>query len=71
MNLIDSTTGAEKMQGIKINAQLIPEQQMRRLCDGAYGLLVQLQSTEEGRKMLREEIKAMRREKAERSASKC
>ena len=58
------------MQGIKINAQLIPEQQMRRLCDGTYGLLVQLQSTEEGRKMLREEIKAMRREKAERSASK-
>ena len=59
------------MQEIKINPQLIPEQQMRRLCDGAYGLLVQLQSTEEGRKMLREEIKQMRREKAERSASKC
>ena len=69
MNLIDSTTGAEKMQGIKINAQLIPEQQMRRLCDGAYGLLVQLQSTEEGRRMLREEIALMRKEKRE--AAKC
>ncbi len=57
------------MQGIKINAQLIPEQQMRRLCDGAYGLLVQLQSTEEGRKMLREEIALMRKEKRE--AAKC
>ena len=59
------------MQGIKINPQLIPEQQMRRLCDGAYGLLVQLQSTEEGRKMLREEIALMRKEKTERSVSKC
>ena len=59
------------MQGIKIDVSQIPEQQMRRLCEGAYGLLVQLQSTEEGRKMLREEIKLMRREKAERSASKC
>lgn len=57
------------MQGIKINPQLIPEQQMRRLCDGAYGLLVQLQSTEEGRKMLREEIALMRKEKRE--AAKC
>ena len=57
------------MQGIKINPQLIPEQQMRRLCDGAYGLLVQLQSTEEGRKMLREEIAEMRKEKRE--AAKC
>ncbi len=57
------------MQGIKINVQLIPEQQMRRLCDGAYGLLVQLQSTEEGRKMLREEIALMRKEKRE--AAKC
>ena len=57
------------MQGIKINAQLIPEQQMRRLCDGAYGLLVQLQSTEEGRRMLREEIALMRKEKRE--AAKC
>ena len=59
------------MQGIKINLQQIPEQQMRRLCDGAYGLLVQLQSTEEGRKMLREEIALMRKEKTERSVSKC
>ena len=57
------------MQGIKINPQLIPEQQMRRLCDGAYGLLVQLQNTEEGRKMLREEIAQMRKEKRE--AAKC
>jgi len=57
------------MQGIKINPQLIPEQQMRRLCDGAYGLLVQLQSTEEGRRMLREEIALMRKEKRE--AAKC
>ena len=57
------------MQGIKINPQLIPEQQMRQLCDGAYGLLVQLQSTEEGRRMLREEIALMRKEKRE--ASKC
>ena len=57
------------MQGIKINPQLIPEQQMRQLCDGAYGLLVQLQSTEEGRKMLREEIAQMRKEKRE--AAKC
>ena len=59
------------MQGIKIDVSQIPEQQMRRLCEGAYGLLVQLQSTEEGRKMLREEIKLMRREKAEREAAKC
>ena len=57
------------MQGIKINPQLIPEQQMRRLCEGAYGLLVQLQSTEEGRRMLREEIALMRKEKRE--AAKC
>ena len=57
------------MQGIKINPQLIPEQQMRRLCDGAYGLLVQLQSTKEGRRMLREEIALMRKEKRE--AAKC
>ena len=57
------------MQGIKINPQLIPEQQMRQLCDGAYGLLVQLQSTEEGRRMLREEIAEMRKEKRE--AAKC
>ena len=59
------------MQGIKIDASQIPEQQMRRLCDGAYGLLVQLQNTKEGRKMLREEIQQMRREKAEREAMKC
>ena len=57
------------MQGIKINPQLIPEQQMRRLCDGAYGLLVPLQNTEEARKMLREEIALMRKEKRE--AEKC
>ena len=57
------------MQGIKINPLLIPEQQMCRLCDGAYGLLVQLQSTEEGRRMLREEIASMRKEKRE--AAKC
>ena len=59
------------MQEVKIDAAQIPEQQMRRLCDGAYGLLVQLQSTEEGRRMLLEEIALMRREKAERSVSKC
>ena len=57
------------MQGIKINPQLIPEQQMRRLCDGAYGLLVQLQSTVEGRRLLREEIAQMQKEKRE--AAKC
>ena len=57
------------MQGIKIDASQIPEQQMRRLCEGAYGLLVRLQSTKEGRKMLREEIAQMRKEKRE--AAKC
>ena len=57
------------MQGIKIDVSQIPEQQMRRLCEGAYGLLVQLQSTKEGRKMLREEIALMRKEKRE--AAKC
>ena len=71
MNLIDSNTGANKMQGIKIDASQIPEAQMRRLCDGAYGILVQLKSTAEGRKMLREEIKLMRQEKADREAAKC
>lgn len=57
------------MQGIKIDASQIPEQQMHRLCEGAYGLLVRLQSTKEGRKMLREEIALMRKEKRE--AAKC
>ena len=57
------------MQGIKIDASQIADQQMRRLCEVAYGLLVQLQSTEEGRRMLREEIALMRKEKRE--AAKC
>jgi len=57
------------MQGIKIDASQIPEAQMRRLCEGAYGILVQLKSTAEGRKMLREEIELMRKEKRE--AAKC
>ena len=59
------------MQEIKIDASQIPEVQMRRLCEGAYGILVKLQSTAEGRKMLREEIKLMRQEKADREAAKC
>ena len=59
------------MQGIKIDPTQIPEPQMLRLCEGAYRLLVQLKSTAEGRKMLREEIKLMRQEKAEREGAKC
>jgi len=59
------------MQEIKIDASQIPEAQMRRLCDGAYGILVKLKSTAEGRKMLREEIRLMRKEKAEREGAKC
>ena len=57
------------MQEIYIDPNQIPEPQMRRLCEGAYNLLVKLQSTEEGRRMLREEIAQMRKEKRE--AAKC
>ena len=59
------------MQEIKIDASRIPEPQMRRLCEGAYEILVKLQSTDEGRKMLREEMELMRKEKAERRLAKC
>ena len=59
------------MQEVKIDATQIPEAQMRRLCEGAYGILVKLQSTAEGRKMLRDEIKLMRQEQAERRRAKC
>ena len=51
------------MQGIYIDPNQIPEPQMRRLCEGAYKLLAKLQSTEEGREMLRAEIELMRKEK--------
>lgn len=53
---------------IRIDATQIPEQQMRSLCEGAYEILQQLKSTKEGRKMLREEIALMRKE---REAAKC
>ncbi len=59
------------MQEVKIDATQIPEVQMRRLCEGAYRLLVKLQSTAEGRKMLREETKLYRQEQAERRRAKC
>ena len=62
------------MQGnkeIHIDVSQIPEPQMKRLCEGAYNLLVLLKSTEEGRRMLREEIALMRKEKAERRLAKC
>lgn len=51
------------MQEIYIDPNQIPEQQMRRLCEGAYKLLAKLQSTEEGREMLRKEMELMRKEK--------
>ena len=51
------------MQGIYIDPKQIPEQQMRRLCEGTYKLLAKLQSTEEGREMLRKEMELMRKEK--------
>ena len=59
------------MQEVRIDATQIPEAQMRRLCEGAYRLLVKLKSTEEGRKMLREEAKLYRQELAERRRAKC
>lgn len=56
------------MQGIQIDATKIPEPHLLRLSESAYGILQQLKSTKEGRKMLREEIKALRQE---REATKC
>ena len=45
--------------------------QMDRLSECAYRIYTKLQGTKEGRKMLREEIKLMRQEKAEREGAKC
>ena len=58
-----SNTEGTKMQEIYIDPNQIPEPQMRRLCEGAYKLLAKLQSTEEGREMLRKEMELMRKEK--------
>ena len=61
-----------QIQGVpRIDETKISEAQWKRLAEGAYRLLVKLKSTKEGRKMLRDEIELMRKEKAERNVAKC
>ncbi len=60
------------MQGIPyLDETKITDSQMNRLGECAYRFLAKLKSTKEGRKMLREELELMRKEKAERRLAKC
>lgn len=57
----------KQMQGVPcLDVTKITETQWRRLAEGAFRILVKLKSTKEGRKMLREELELMRKEKKER-----
>lgn len=57
------------MQTPYLEKAKLTEAQWMRLGEGAYRILTKLKSTEEGRRMLREEIAQMRKEKRE--AAKC
>ena len=56
---------------VTVDLSKVPQPQMMRLCEAASEMMRALKRTKEGRRMLREEIELMRREKAERSVSKC
>ena len=61
-----------QIQGVpRLDETKITEEQWKRLAECAYRILVKLKSTKAGRKMLRDEIELMRKEKAERNVAKC
>jgi hypothetical protein len=60
------------MQGIPyLDKSKITDSQWIRLGESAFRILQSIKNTKEGRKMLREEIKLMRQEKAERKNRSC